>query len=204
MLTDKCTMECEHCCMSSSPRGKRFMSMDTVRKAMNYCSEYGESIFLGGGEPTLHPHFWEIIGLALGSDTSDMGIGIVTNGSQTDISIMLANMAKKGVIFAELSQDAFHDPIDERVIEAFSHAGHEGKPAYRTVNRILNVGRAKINNIWNEKGCTCPELFLDPDGVLFSCGCRKEKFGTIDDPKIPDEYREREEQCYKSRNKHND
>ena len=74
-ITTRCNMECEHCCMSATAKGED-MSIGTFKNAL----EYDEYITIGGGEPTLHPKFWEMMGLALGFGEY---VWLATNGSIT-------------------------------------------------------------------------------------------------------------------------
>ena len=115
-ITNRCNMSCAHCGMNCTAKGED-MTSRVYKQAIKYASETLESIALGGGEPTLHKRFWEIIGLSIASCDN---VWLATNGSQTNISIKLAHMAKRGIIGCALSQDEYHDPIDPRVIQAFT------------------------------------------------------------------------------------
>jgi sulfatase maturation enzyme AslB (radical SAM superfamily) len=193
-ITSNCNMACEHCCVSSSKFIKgQHMSIETFKKAMKFCENSGESIFLGGGEPTIHPKFAEILGLALMHDSCECGVGLITNGKRTDVALKLARMAKAGIIYCGLSLDEYHDPIDHKVVEAFT----KKSSAYSTISdrdqrdirrtrQNINVGFAKSNGIGEREDCCCPELFVDPDGTIWQCGCKEVKFGTLDEWKIPD------------------
>lgn len=62
MLTTRCNMSCEHCCSNCTAEGQD-MSYETWGKALAFVLDWGgETISLGGGEPTLHPLFWQILG----------------------------------------------------------------------------------------------------------------------------------------------
>lgn len=202
-ITTRCNMSCEHCCMAATERGMD-MSRATFLAACKLAEDRGESILLGGGEPTLHPKFWEFIGHSLAhTSLGDTEVWLATNGSQTDTAIRLAGMARGGVIGACLSQDEWHDEIDSRVEDAFTAGMHHNgmywthNPAVphsdrdlrevRTIqhDNVIAAGRAKE---WAEgaDNCACPELFATPQGALYACGCKKEKLGTIKKPNIPD------------------
>ena len=107
-------MTCEHCCYSCNAQGED-MAIETMRNAINQIG--GESIAIGGGEPTIHPLFWQILGESIAY--SDY-VWLATNGSMTGIALALAKMAKRGVIGCALSQDEYHDYIEPEVIAAFS------------------------------------------------------------------------------------
>lgn len=180
-ITDHCNMKCIHCGFSCSPRKKRFMTMNNFRKAVKMDDE---SVVIGGGEPTLHPLFWEILGYAIGHSQY---VWLATNGSQTDTAISLARMAEKGVIGCALSLDHYHDEISDRVIEAFKNDKSWSRDD-RDLREIRDVfysvkyaGRAKASGVYTETdGCICDGMIADPDGVLFSCGCKKLVIGRID------------------------
>ena len=132
--------------------------------------EYDENVIIGGGEPTIHPKFWEFIGLAIGRAEY---VWLATNGKETDIALVLAGLAKRGALGCDLSQDAYHDAIDERVVEAFMGAdklrmGDNDQRGIRDVtNREINNGRCDFG----EDGCICPDLVCKPNGSVYACGC---------------------------------
>jgi len=159
------------------------MSLKVARKAIDFCDNYDGSLTIGGGEPTLHPYFWSIIGECLGSSNIET-IWMATNGSKTHIALKLAEMAKKGILGVALSQDQWHDEIDERVVKAFqknnNHYGTDkdnDSREIRTVKTLINVGRTLINNLTeNTKEesfdkCACSDWFMKPNGDLRQCGC---------------------------------
>lgn len=172
------------------------MSTKVLRQALKVANDYGEMICLGGGEPTLHPRFWPFLGIVLGEmlNADDGSIFIVTNGSKTTTALALAKMAASELIGAELSQDDWHDPIDECVVKAFKEAG--GYAGIRTVTRILPKGRAVITNVATENpgACACPDLTVDPVGGLWCCGCKEQQFGTVWSPEIPQTYWDMEDE----------
>ena len=203
-LTSRCNMTCAHCGFSCGKRGKD-MSKEVFKAALKLVYKYSEAITLGGGEPTLHPEFWEFFGLALAIAAKDDGRGlyIVTNGSITETALALASLAKTGVIYASLSQDYFHDPIDPQVVAAFTRdkfkygSVDSDNRAICTANleKIIDVGRAKKNNIGQRKICFCDDIVIEPDGRLWACACRKQSFGTVFAPAIPENYWEKDDRC---------
>ena len=184
------------------------MDLKTYKAALMLSANYGESLSIGGGEPTIHPHFWEFLGLALAEPYID-SIWLATNGKKKDTAIALAGLARRGVIGVDLSQDPFHESIDPAVIAAFTQGKKTGWEHSSGSDRdcrgirdvsynVINVGRAKRNQLgMDDKTCVCDDLFIDPDGNLFSCGCKKEQFGTVFKPAIPEEYLERGSRCPK-------
>ena len=116
-ITTRCNMECAHCCYSCGPEGVD-MDRQTFLAACKLAAEYGENISIGGGEPTVHPLFWDFIGLAI-AYTDEGPPWLATNGKLTETALILARLARKGVLSVELSQDEFHEEIEWDVVEAF-------------------------------------------------------------------------------------
>ena len=189
-ITSRCNMTCAHCCYNCTNNGED-MSLETWGKAMEMSDG---SISLGGGEPTLHPQFWQMLGESIGDQYCEY-VWLATNGSQTRTAIALAGMAKAGVIGCALSQDPWHDEIDERVVEAFTrdkreYSGYDNRtPDAREIRdvsqNVINGGRCD----WGSDGCVCPDLIIEPDGTIRGCGCDDAPtFGTVYAPEIPDDW----------------
>ncbi len=193
-ITSRCNMKCRHCAFSCTSKGKD-MSKETFDKAIALASEYGQDVMIGGGEPTLHPQFKDFLLHAmweLGGVTEDMGcpaVSVVTNGSNTEISLRLAKLARVGVISADVSKDEYHDPIDERVYKAFTVSrnisGHRDEHDYRDIrdvtDKVIPKGRAKNWGTNTYATCACPSLLVDPLGNVYPCGCKKTRLGNIHD-----------------------
>lgn len=150
------------------------MNMNVFRKALKIVQDSDGILEIGGGEPTLHPHFWSIIGQSLGANLED--VWMATNGSITKTAISLANMAKKGIISVRLSQDKYHSPIDKKVIEAFKKDkntlnNNDCRDVTKLGYAIHKAGRAEENKIYSIEDCVCSDWFIDPYGNLKQCGC---------------------------------
>ena len=196
-------MHCRHCGMSATRKGQD-MSIETFRNAIKYDTE---SITIGGGEPTIHPLFWQFVVEAIASGCEN--IWLATNGSQTTTALALANMARKGVIGVALSQDPYHDPISNTVVEAFtiknpptnsffSPNKEDDKREIRNVsNRLIRAGRCKEG----KKGCICDEIVIKPDGTVKGCGCPKSPImGNVNTSfEVPDDWEY--DICYKKQPK---
>ena len=195
-------MHCKHCGFACTSKGKD-MPKKIWKQAIKLALNYDSAISIGGGEPTIHPEFWEIMGVAMGSSREDGYVWLATNGSQTDTSIALAGLAKKGVIGCALSQDEWHDPIDNKVIQAFtkdkksysSYDNHtpDAREIRRTVDPVKS-GRCKDGR----KGCVCEDLVIEPDGKIRACGCSEAKvLGDVFNFKLPEDYQFGECSCKK-------
>ncbi len=212
-LTTKCNMACYHCGFSCSPKRGEHMDLKTYKAALDLAEYSGSFLSIGGGEPTVHPQFWEFLGLALGKRWIE-SIWLATNGKKTETALALAGLARKGVIGVDLSQDPWHEPIDPKVVTAFSDTRDQdtiGTPKsdrrdIRNVSRNgpINWGRAKRNNLGMRDDCICDELFVSPDGRIWACGCKKEQFGTVFKPEIPDDYYQRDNYCSRAQDNESD
>ena len=89
-ITTKCNMSCDHCCYNCSMRGKHG-DYYTIIKSIDFARDKyeDESITIGGGEPTLHPRFFDILKYCLDNFNY---VWMATNGSQTDIMYRLNNI----------------------------------------------------------------------------------------------------------------
>ena len=207
-ITTRCNMECNHCCYSCGPKTGSHMGMSTYKKALKLCENYGETPFLGGGEPTVHPKFWEFLGLALATEggMSEGQVALITNGKRTKDALALATLAKRGVLSVELSVDSFHEEIDEKVVNAFNRPAP--KPWGGTDNDLRGTRIGADRTVYPQgrgvdcatvdKGCVCPDMVIDPEGRIWACGCKTKQFGTVDKPEIPADY---QGDCWKEREK---
>lgn len=157
-LTNRCNMECAHCGMDCTAEGED-MAFDTFKA----CIEHNDNIIIGGGEPTIHPEFEKFLFYALAHCES---VYIITNGKETDIALALAKLNKmneEGYAFgAELSQDSYHETIDQKVVDAFQGYIRDND------DRTLNAGRCD----WGEDECICErDAFVLPNGEVNQCGC---------------------------------
>lgn len=164
------------------------MTYETFSKGIAFAEEYGEGAFLGGGEPTDHPLFMRFICDVLASNVELEASGTITNGTNEKIALFLSRL--KGVIYAELSLTPYHDSsmVSEQVKRAY-------KDRTRVSANVCNQGRGHYIPGAVDR-CVCPELFLDHNGDLYPCGCRKKKYGNIHTGfVIPDDRQGGE--CYK-------
>jgi hypothetical protein len=193
-------MSCAHCCYACTAEGLD-MSRDTFIQACKTAEGWGDSLAIGGGEPLLHPLFWDFLGIALAHvSDDDMMPFVATNGSVTQDAVRLANLGKAGVVCAVLSLDEWHDPIEARVVKAFERTrkvdgwvlDQRRDRDCREIRsarpeRVVNAGRAT----WGpEPGCCCEDTLCTPTGdlYLYLCGCQKKACGTIWAPQVPDDF----------------
>lgn len=211
-ITTKCNMTCEHCCFACTKYG-RHGDLSTIKTAMSLIAEYKGNLTLGGGEPTLHPDFFEILeyGLLMFDN-----VWFATNGSQTEKMYRIHNIINdcdydlvecncsdedkdngycecynncimsNGKLSVDLSQDIFHDSIDNRIVELWSkmkeskrYSNYGIRNTYKN-GKLINSGRAKQNNLGTDSRCTCDDIFIKPNGNIFLCGCKNSpKIGDV-------------------------
>jgi len=167
-ITRKCNMTCAHCGFACTNRG-RHMPFDTFKAAID-CND--GAVTLGGGEPTLHPDFEKMLFYALANVDF---VTVITNGSITDTALALARMANDECFCAQLSQDEYHDPIDERVVRAYERMG--GTRNTTRYHQPVREGRCT----WGVEGCICNgDPFVRTNGIVYQCGCaRSIKVGDV-------------------------
>jgi len=191
---------CAHCCYSCNKNGKHG-NLSVVKDAISFARDYdSEVVAIGGGEPTLHPKFFDILDICMNSFDY---IWMATNGSNRktmwrlhgilqdcdyenfpeedwDYAPVIANAGKK--LTVALSQDYFHDAyndkVNERIIDLWERmtknrgSGYEIRDVTNSNNGVINVGRAKRTQVgMTDKGCVCPDLIIKPDGTIKMCGC---------------------------------
>src|SRR3954470_7144757 len=61
-LTNHCNRACPWCSTCSSPRGSTFLRVRELRSILPPEGEF--QLQLEGGEPTVHPQFWDFVALA--------------------------------------------------------------------------------------------------------------------------------------------
>ena len=188
-ITDKCNMKCPHCAFACTKKGS-FMSLDTFKAALEIAKSYDSPIVIGGGEPTLHPHFEKFLLLAIAAAATmgnDYKVFIVTNGSIKERAMMIGHLSASNIIEGKLSWDQFHDldMVDTEVSDWFESMGALWGPVWgagnapvRPTNKLSKRGRA-VQFEEAQDDCACEETFIRPNGDIHQCGCP-------DSPKVGD------------------
>lgn len=182
-------MSCSHCGFACNQKGEDmpFNMFQEIMRRWAYRLDFENKwIVIGGGEPTLHPDFWKILSYAM-----SFGVPwVATNGSKVSDSLTLARLGARNKIRAVLSQDKWHDPIEQHVIDAFKNGlkkqfcgWWENKDftdarEVRTVIFPYNAGRCD-NGV---QSCLCKSVQIRPNGDIFGCGCPESPLiGTVKD-----------------------
>ncbi|MHB8471942.1 MAG: radical SAM protein [Gammaproteobacteria bacterium] len=78
LLTEACNLKCSHCYVSAEPGVGQHMSLSLVDRTFTVLQSLGiNDIRLTGGEPSVHPHFRQIVEMAI---HRQIRVGLVTNG----------------------------------------------------------------------------------------------------------------------------
>jgi len=169
-VTLNCNMACRHCCYSAGPDHREFMSQETFEAALKL--EPHALLNIGGGEPTCHPLFWNLMAMALRT-RGEGQVWLSTNGKRSYDAMVLAEMVRKGEIRAVLSQDKWHEPISPTVVEFWrTTENFNGKKVIRDVGskgtRPIGQGRCDWGlDVCNGHGGP----WVMWDGSIRQCGC---------------------------------
>jgi len=187
-ITQRCNMNCAHCAVDAKATGED-MTFETFKQTITACKELEcEAITLGGGEPTLHPQFMEMVEYGV-SVLGENCIGIVTNGSNTEIALHLADLTEQGIVCASISIDPYHDPIDAVVVDRYENLKKYPDSIFvfkpiKTVESVMAGGRGKAIE-GAEDICLGRGIRVRYDGGIYACGCYKELLGTVYEYSVP-------------------
>lgn len=186
-ITTRCNMTCAHCGFSCRKGAGKHMEWGTFIDAARFIEGYTEFLFIGGGEPTMHPRFFDMLHFAFNA-TYFTDVGMVTNGSFTNKMFRLADIInmeddelwQEGKLYVDLSTDPWHDPIDERVMDLWKRMtidkvfGFGTRDSSTARDGLINAGRAKRNQMaWDNSRCVCDDIIIKPDGTIKPCGCAR-------------------------------
>lgn len=188
-ITSKCNMKCAHCCYSCRPGKGEHMSLWTFDAAIRFVSNYSEMITLSGGEPTVHPDFFNILDRCLSCFDY---VWFATNGKKTRTMWKLIEKIEDeelsvDKIGIDLSLDPWHEPIDPKIESFFrrknKYSSWPSKPTLfgiRDVSQskqgVVSQGRAQKNRLGYSSSidqCICSDLIVQPNGDVALCGCKK-------------------------------
>ena len=102
-LTTGCNLRCVHCWQGEKVHPQT-LKLDEIKVIIKRLTELGvASLRITGGEPMIHPNFWEIM-----DEATHRGLSIVlrTNGTLID-EVVAHRLRDYPIIFTELSVDGF-------------------------------------------------------------------------------------------------
>ena len=135
-ITRTCNLKCVHCYSSSTAQHyEGELSLDECFSVIDDLSQYGvQRLLLSGGEPTVHPHFFEIAEYA-----SQKGLTLTLSTNGTRIDLPFAKKLKTlGLAYIGISLDgigAVHDEFRgvqgtfDKVVRAFQSCKEVGQKA---------------------------------------------------------------------------
>jgi MoaA/NifB/PqqE/SkfB family radical SAM enzyme len=191
-------MHCPHCGYSCSAKGKD-ISIQTIYNIISLIKDIDEQfIVIGGGEPTIHPNLWEILGLLFSTRnecSEESSIFIITNGKETETVKSLIYLGLSCAIGLELSTDKYHSPIDKEIKDLFAKYSKQserdrrrclGERDVARFNTLIPAGRAKNLAVsFSEESCICDDIFITPEGDVKICGCEDSPIiGNVNNEKI--------------------
>lgn len=114
-LTDNCNLNCQWCTDKVLRKNKATLDMHIIEKLFREFWRHGTGVTLeGGGEPTLHPDFREIVEMGR---QSGIDMGLITNGI-VDISDSVGNLKWVRV---SLDSSMAEEYIREKGVDCFEH-----------------------------------------------------------------------------------
>lgn len=109
-LTTNCNLQCVHCWQGDKKQSKTLSLSDAIT-VLRRLAEIGvTSLRITGGEPMIHPRFWDIM-----SEASRRGFSIIlrTNGTLIDKATAY-RLQQFPISFVEISIDGFASAIHDR------------------------------------------------------------------------------------------
>ena len=200
-ITTKCNMRCAHCCFAATRHGEH-MPLNVFQKALSVAIDHGDIVTIGGGEPTMHPRFFEYLNLVREEQRRgnfEIEPFLATNGKAYGKADRLLRILEREqewgehTISVNLSRDRWHDGIDGRIVQRYHQLKVMTKNLidFRSVTKIAPVGRGR-NGVFDEQRtitpCACEDALVDPQGQVWSCGCKKRLLGSIWDSGALDDY----------------
>lgn len=136
-LTDNCNLNCEWCTDKALRKNMAAMDLQAIKRLFRELWRHGTGVTLeGGGEPTLHPDFKEIV--AAGK-ASNIDMGLISNGT-VDISDCIDTLKWVRVSLDSSTKDEY---IKEKGVDCFEHVLDNLKKmseARNSQNTFIGVG----------------------------------------------------------------
>ena len=133
-ITRRCNLHCIHCYSDST--SEHYKGELTLQECINVIDDLSDfkvpAVLLTGGEPMLHPHFYDLVGYA---SARGLHLTVATNGTRIDSSSAL-KLKDLGASYVEISLDGVGEYHDEfcgrtgafrKVVEAFRHCRGAGQ-----------------------------------------------------------------------------
>ena len=110
-ITRRCNLRCVHCYSDST--SEHFKGELTLKECIDVIDDLSDfrvpAVLLSGGEPMMHPHFFDLVGYAT---ARGLRVAVSTNGTRID-STAASKLKDLGVAYVGISLDATDDCHDE-------------------------------------------------------------------------------------------
>lgn len=165
-VTNRCNLSCPHCCFSCTSTGEDMALGDYIDTLDALRILKFTEITIGGGEPTLHKDFEQLV---LSAIARDFRVHVVTNG--TDLArcqwlIDKSSRLDRGILLVELSTDPWH-PKNPNAERLFALAGI---PERKAIDVLCAQGRAK-DIPEAEDYCAGEGVLVRPNMMVQACNC---------------------------------
>lgn len=165
-LTSACNFSCPHCVDSRIINTGEYLRLDDLKRTIRVLHSHGllSVILLGGGEPTLHRNFEEIVGYI---KSRGLELGIVTNGSRLDkVAKVTEFLGEKDWIRISLDaakEDTFrklHWPKNNVTLSRILH----GARGIKDSNPLVSLGYSFVI-VWDGLHINGKELTRNTDEI---------------------------------------
>lgn len=174
-LTSACNFSCPHCVDSKIINTGEYLRLEDVKKTIGVLHSHGllSVILLGGGEPTLHRDFEEIVSYIKGKE---LQLGIVTNGSRLDkVAKVTGLLGEKDWVRVSIDaarEDTFkklHWPKNYVTLNHILHKAREIKG----INPLVSIGYSFVI-VWEGIEINGNELTRNTDEIAAAVELAKE------------------------------
>jgi MoaA/NifB/PqqE/SkfB family radical SAM enzyme len=165
-LTSACNFSCPHCVDSRIINAGEYLRLDDIKRTIRVLHSHGllSVILLGGGEPTLHRNFGEIVRYI---KSRGLELGIVTNGSRLDkVARITEFLGEKDWIRISIDaakEDTFrksHWPKNNVTLSRILHGAREIKDS----NPLVSLGYSFVI-VWEGLYINGNELTRNTDEI---------------------------------------
>lgn len=158
----------------------------TYHRALLLTEKVGDDIvYIGGGEPTIHPRFLEYL-----ADASDvLSVCFVTNGSRLKVMQQVEMNIERGyylhTVYPELSNDEYHKYCSVRNQQRYYDTFERIYKMFKRNKWGIRNGLGGVTasgrgaNVSDEYYCPCSDVFITPNGDVYGCGCRARVLGNV-------------------------
>jgi len=169
-LTTACNFNCPHCVDSKIINAGKILKLEEVKQTIDTLKSHGlmSVILIGGGEPTLHRDFEEIVQHL---KNRNMQVGIVTNGSRLHLIKNTAEILEKND-WLRISIDAAtektfarsHNPKNNITLKTILSNARE----FKKINTSISMGYSFVivwEGIYINGKELCPNIDEIPEAV---------------------------------------